>query len=224
MIKKMQKEIQRAETILKYAERSTQNFFTSFDTVRKGRCAGQGATTDMEQDLLRAALVFAAAGLDSVLKELMRGLLPILCPQDEKIRSEFEKFIYRQLRGDEEEGESNLNCKLLAKVLAVEIPRDELIREYAEHLTSGSLQSTSELVIAIKVFGLDEKDLPVSIRELGNIFAIRNKIVHELDVKLSGQVGRRGRNGCQKPTMQDCCDKLLKLAKWVLHKVTEKIQ
>ena len=61
------KETVRARRVLSQARDSAEGFLKAFDKVREVRGAA-GSTTDQEQDLLRATLVFAAAGLDSALK------------------------------------------------------------------------------------------------------------------------------------------------------------
>jgi len=59
-------------------------------------------TTDEEQDLLRAMLVMAAAGLDSMTKQLIRDALPQVVHRTGAAREGLEKFLARQLTGDVE--------------------------------------------------------------------------------------------------------------------------
>lgn len=69
-------EIRKPYLILKYSHESADSFLEAFEVVRKERGASRGATTDEEQDLLRMMIVIAAAGLDSLLKQLIRDCLP----------------------------------------------------------------------------------------------------------------------------------------------------
>lgn len=59
-----------ASSVLDRAKKTVASLEEAFDTVRQQRGVTSGAPTDEEQDLLRAALVFAAAGLDSALKPI----------------------------------------------------------------------------------------------------------------------------------------------------------
>jgi len=71
-----------AHSILERACDSAQAFLDAFATVRKSRKA-KGTATDHEQDLMRAALVFAAAGLDSMVKQLVRDTLQTVISKDD---------------------------------------------------------------------------------------------------------------------------------------------
>ena len=71
--KKVIAETKRSRTVLKHTKASVDSFFSAYSTVRQERGAGQRAPTNTEQDLTRAALVFAAAGLDSAIRNLFAG-------------------------------------------------------------------------------------------------------------------------------------------------------
>jgi len=51
---------------------SSQNFYNIYQMHRKG---SKGVTTYQDQDLLRAMLVFACSGLDSIIKQLIKDVL-----------------------------------------------------------------------------------------------------------------------------------------------------
>lgn len=59
-----------AYTILCNSHDTASSFLETFEAVRSARNA-RGAPTDEEQDLLRACVVFAGAGLDSMVKQLV---------------------------------------------------------------------------------------------------------------------------------------------------------
>jgi len=107
----------KARIILESARSSTKSFFDAFDKVRQARGATTGAPTDEEQDLLRASLVFAAVGLDSMLKQLVRVAIGRLAQKDPKVQAELETFVQRRLRGDSEDHEALSSHKFLAGVL-----------------------------------------------------------------------------------------------------------
>ena len=100
------RETARASKVLGQARDSVAGFLNAFDTVRHARNA-KGNPTDEEQDLLRAALVFSAAGLDSVLKEVIKGAIRALAASDPDVQGELETFVQRQLRGDSDEPDAS---------------------------------------------------------------------------------------------------------------------
>jgi len=136
----------KARTILDSSRSSAESFLKAFDTVRRARNANQGRPKNEEQDLLRASLVFAAAGLDSMLKELIRDTIKKLAETDSKVQTELEKFVQRQIRGDSEDPETVSGHKFLASVLLAASPQDRIIEGYIRELTGSSLQSADQLI------------------------------------------------------------------------------
>ena len=63
---------QGAALILKHTHDSASALLKAFNLAREGRGRPRGMTTDEEQDLLRAMVVMAAAGLDAMAKQLIR--------------------------------------------------------------------------------------------------------------------------------------------------------
>ena len=90
-------EVSRARNVLAQAKSSVKHFYQAFDTVRDARKAS-GPPTVGEQDLVRAALVFAAAGLDSSAKELVKGSIRLLAEIDPTVQDGLLEFTRRQLR------------------------------------------------------------------------------------------------------------------------------
>ncbi len=70
------------------------DFLDAFEKVRKVRKA-RGNLIDEEQDLLRTALLFAAAHLVSVAKELIKGCIRALAASDSDVHKELETFVQR---------------------------------------------------------------------------------------------------------------------------------
>lgn len=226
MAKKQPKieEIGRAHIVNEHAKLSVKNFFKAFDTVKETR-KSKGPPTDEEQDLLRAALVFAGAGLDSSVKELIRGSLRTLAKQDTNVQKEFETFVQRQLRGDSsEDGNGSSHHKFLASVLLSPSPQERLLNDYIRYLTGSSLQSVDQLFKAVKALGIDLPILQENKPKLAEIFDVRNKIIHELDVRFSGMQGKRHRNSRKRPELQDFSDLLLKVAEALVTAVESKLK
>src|SRR6185503_19605830 len=147
---------------------------------------------DEEQDLLRAMLVLAAAGLDGLAKQLIREALPLVLSRDERAQEALEKFIARQIRPDTDNLDRSVGAKFLAKLLSRPSPQVSAINEYVRHLTDGSLQSSASLYEVVGALGLWPQDVNLDREVLNPIFKIRNKIIHELDINL--EAARRTRN------------------------------
>lgn len=192
------KQTSKARTILQYAREATDAFKTQCDKSREARRASGGATTHIEQDLLRAMLVFAAAGLDAVLKQLISDCLRDLAREDTIVQTELETFVTRQLRGevDLDVGDAMSGRKFLAKVLAAREPQARLIGLYVKDLTGESLQSHDQVLHAAKALGVDSGQLKLEPNRLKIIFDVRNEIIHKLDIQLdqSGAGHRKRRN------------------------------
>lgn len=172
-----------------------------------------GPSTHGQQDLLRAMLVFACAGLDILMKQLIEKRLPALIKQGGAASKTFQGAIRRGLKA--KEGEL-LNTFILA--LVAESPRDILIREYVEGLTGGSLQSMEEVRKIINAAGLAGKIQFSQAREnkLRDAFSARNQIIHEMDINLAPRglqkTGYRVRYQRQASEMKEHTKEILTLA------------
>ncbi len=209
----------KAAVILERTHDSAEALFKAYELARASRGSPRGISTDDEQDLLRAMLVMAAAGLDSMLKQLIRDAMPELVRRDETVRGGFEKFITRSVRGDVDKPESTAGSRFLARLLAAPSHQQQAIEEYIGELTGGSLQSAAELSRATGALALASVKIDHS--ALQPIFDVRNKIIHELDINLEGD--RRKRNHRALTTMKDHANKLLELAEQILREVDEKL-
>src|SRR5690242_2085324 len=95
----------KARLIFEHAQASHDAFGKAFEILKRERGGKRGMTTDEEQDILRASVVFAAAGLDAVAKQLIRDAVPVLLDSDPKVLEGLETFVSRRIRGEDEEGE-----------------------------------------------------------------------------------------------------------------------
>ena len=216
-------DITRSKRILKATEDSVKSFFSAFDKVRQVKSRPERrAPTDAEQDLVRAGLVFAAAGLDSILKQLVRDCMHHLAQSDEAAQQEFLTYVASELRGQSDQPDSRGRYEFLARVLSSDSPRKQLIEEYIVHLTGTSLQSADQVFKVVKALGLDPQKLPAQKKDLNEIFEVRNKIIHELDVKFTGQRGRGGRNSRAKANLEEYSNKLILVGKSLIEAVDQK--
>lgn len=167
---------QGAYVILCNAHDAASSFLAAFETVRANRNA-RGMPTDEEQNLLRAMLLFASAGLDSLAKQLIRDALPTVLESNDGAAKMFKTFVERRLRDKDE-----LDHRLLADVIADRQPRARLVSLLVDDLTSRSLQSTEELLKAGAAFDIASNEVTNDPRRLADIFRARNQIAHEMDV------------------------------------------
>lgn len=185
-------------------EREGNPFYEEFNTLSKTiesvnnfnslyryfRTGGRGPSTHAQQDLYRAMLVFACAGLDVFVKKLIERKLPKLINVDDGAKEKFKEHVRRGIKKDEKD---MLNT--IAFALIDTNPRDTLLKEYIKKLTSGSLQSISELETVFQASGLNISQIltPEKKTDLAEAFSVRNKIVHEMDINVSGGTSVRTR-------------------------------
>lgn len=178
-----------AATVNPHTELAQHYLATAFDSVealietlsiikraRETEDTYLGQYADPEGDIVRAVLVFAGAGIDAALKQLVRDALPKLLDGSKVAAEKLERFIQSNLERTSE------GARFLARALSSSHSRQVLIEEYIADLTGGSLQSTEELQRLAGALGIDDPSLRTRIRELQPLFKTRNHIVHELDL------------------------------------------
>lgn len=130
-------------------------------------------------------------GVDAALKQAIRDCFEYLLEANKQVREGFERFIRKRIGGEGDVLELASGAKFLAQVLAEKNPRVKLIEEYVRELTGESLQSADEILRATAALGLENKTLGLDILRLKEIFQIRNKIIHELDLDLNAPKRKR---------------------------------
>jgi hypothetical protein len=167
---------QKGYYILCNAHKSASSFRETLIEKRLRRGA-RGATTDDEQDLLRAALLFACAGIDSLIKQLISDTVTLFIENNEGARQSLREFV--RVRIDTE------GSSFLSEAIMEGDSYQFLVERYKKHLLQGSLQSLNEILKTAAVFDviLKPKDLGENNAEmLRQAFNVRNQIVHEMDV------------------------------------------
>ncbi|MBI3458180.1 MAG: hypothetical protein HY002_20600 [Candidatus Rokubacteria bacterium] len=184
---------QNAFEILLRARESADALLKAYDLYRAERGHIGGISTDAEQDMLRAMLVMAAAGLDATAKQLVKDCLPTLAKKKGRVREGLEKFIARSIRPEDEATDSPSGPRFLGRVLAAGSTQDAVIEEYVRELTGGSLQSADQVFRVFSALGLPTDKIDRS--RLQEIFLVRNKIIHELDIALEKKGRKRIHRG-----------------------------
>jgi len=206
-------------TILCNTHDAASSFLNAFESTRTARRA-RGTATDEEQDLLRAMLVFASSGLDSMVKQLVGDVLPFIVGQDVGAHSFFmnsvETRLKRALRPDKPD------TGLLASILVSSEPKELLVRGLVNDLTSKSLQSREELSRAAAAFDIPTKMLTKNPDLLKTVFDVRNQISHEMDIDFKQP--NRNRRPRRKADMIRYTNEILRVANSFLQQVNKKVQ
>lgn len=209
--------------ILTKTAESVNSFNTLYKAGRSG--AKGGPSTHQQQDLYRAMLVFACAGLDVFVKQLVKNKLPELLEADKDVQGKFKEFVKRGIKKDEKE---LLNTVALA--LIDQTPRNVFLNEYIKNLTGDSLQSVSELKRISEASGLDTKKIFSDKKgnTLKDAFIARNQIIHEMDINISDSTSRttgyRTRRQRQATLVEKHTKSILGLAEELFSAYKEKFQ
>lgn len=217
----------KARAMLEQASKAKKSLLDACDASRTQRGDGKGGLakgtlTDAEQDLLRAMLVFAGAGLDAVLKQLIKDALRALAAKDPSVQAELEKFATRQLRDDGALSDAASGKKFLGQILASTNPQARLLDLYIKDLTGDSLQSPDQVMKTASALGLDTGKLAIDVSKLRKVFDTRNRIIHELDIDLDGKT--RKRNNRRRDPIEKDATLLLDLSSRFVDEVERKLQ
>ncbi|MEK7549852.1 MAG: HEPN domain-containing protein [Patescibacteria group bacterium] len=177
----------------KIFQRSVDAVNNFYDTYSDGT---PGAPTHQKQDLLRATVIFACAGLDSILKTLVEDCLEEVINQSEGAEKSFKDFIEKRIKNKNHSSRNSIKQKeenpfndfdysFLSSILCSSDPRTVLLEKYKKNF-SGSLQSAEEVFRVGAAFELETKKIieGTSEADFKKAFEIRNKITHELDITL----------------------------------------
>lgn len=185
----------RARRVWVSSREAAEAFLTAFDSAQVAR--GGGAPSNSEQDLLRAMLVFACAGLDSSLGHLVRDCASDMLTRSAKLRDEVDKFVQEQL--DLTSGGTQFFLDIVRA--ANPLVDERLVTDLMDRRTANSLQSHEAVLRISSYFEIGGGDFDRRVLELRPVFAARNVIIHEMDVNFE-QANRR-RTSRTRATMVD---------------------
>jgi hypothetical protein len=146
-------EVMNSYFILLSIHESSNSFCSLFERIRHDRGA-KGTSTDEEQDLLRAMFLFASAGLDSMVKQLVLDALHAVIRCDEGAHSLFVGHLEKRLQ----RGEAT-DYRVLAKALSSNNPKVSMIDDLVYSLRSNSLQSKDQLLKVASHFNISSNAL-----------------------------------------------------------------
>lgn len=211
--------LEKSALILKHAHSSAKALLGAFDGLRSRR---GGAPSDAQQDILRSMLVLSSAGLDSIVKQLIRDTLVEIAEKEEKVLEGVEAFARKQIKGFTQPSLDTSASKFLSQILIAESQRNKLFELYIEDLTGHSLQSVEELMKALYALAIEPSDISLDINKFREIFKIRNKIVHELDIQFGGV--NRSRKSRTRATMVNYTNAILSLGEKIILIISNKIR
>ncbi|ROQ54491.1 hypothetical protein EDF36_3545 [Rathayibacter sp. PhB152] len=148
----------------------------------------KGNWSGASQDSLRAAILFAGAGLDRTVKLLAESAIPkLLHKADESVGVQFAKFA--------EKAVSDVNSQTVSARMFVSLlledgqtPREVLMNNWIRELTGSSAQSSSRVSEIATALGVSDKTFRMRCSDskrgsdLNRAFHARNQVAHELDV------------------------------------------
>lgn len=137
-------------------------------------------------------LLFAGAGLDSTVKQLLKDVLYDAIDTIEAAHRAFTEYLSKSMT-KRTAGADIVDTDFIADALASATPRVSLISKFVEFTVSGSLQSVDEFFKVAAIFNLDHKDLECDPRKLRTVFQARNFIAHEMDAEFNERRSRRQR-------------------------------
>lgn len=193
---------------LKGAHDSITGLFGTLHTVRELK-AESGVSirklTHGETDILRSALVFAGAGLDAVLKQLLRDALPTLLTTHKSAKGALIGYSGELFKDEPGKARS---------ILVSPDPTAALQKEYIDGLTKGSQQKSDELIAVRRAFGITSAG-PLNddvLKGFNDFFLARNEVVHELDLTPTSGRGTFTRRTRKMDETRERCDAALLLA------------
>ncbi len=182
------------------------------ETFKKLRGQSSWTTTDSQQDILRAMLIFSCAWLDALFKQVFKDTLKILVEKDEWIKDELQKFLERKIKD-----EKNW-IEIMSWCLLSDNPKLYIINSRWKDLWASSLQSQSQILEIHQKMNVKILDKQI-IEELEILFKDRNHIIHEMDM-IFGKKNRRQRT---QPITYKQVEVLLKIWDNFLTEIDKKI-
>jgi hypothetical protein len=199
----------KAYSITIYAHTTARSLLDGFNSLGIER--GSGSPSIEQQDLLRAMLIFAGAGLDACAQQVVRDALPRLVENHADAREALVNFGARVLRKSGDTGGGTVDTKVLASIMVGD-PEANLIERLIDELTGSSMQSVEELKRVAAHLGVTSSTgLMSAIDKVKDPLDIRNRIAHDMDIKITEGKGRN-RVSRKRASMVDGANLLLAAA------------
>lgn len=195
---------------------STANSCGTFVDIYDERQESNPSDPELE-DLLRAMLLFACAGLDSVVKQLVKDALESVIDKDEGARLQLSSFVERKLLKKEP-----IDVAFLAQAVTSTNPLGHFSKAMVRDITSGSLQSKDELFRVGACFNVPTASFISNDTELKKVFDVRNEISHEMDVDFTQPNGHHKRRNLK--DMKEKAELVIEVAAKFISEVDKKLK
>jgi hypothetical protein len=130
-----------AQRFLASAYDSANGVIRILNALRASRIEQRGRRSHEKDVLLRAGIVFACAGLDASLKQVIHDALPLLLEVKDESRKKFDRFAAEYVAPENDV----VSPQRLVGLLTSSDPRAALIDAHVYQLTGSSLQSAEEV-------------------------------------------------------------------------------
>lgn len=121
-----------------------------------------------------------------MIKQLIRDALPKVIDKNEGAEQQFKAFVKKKLSGDPKMG-----VDLMAISITSKQPRERTLAWFVEELTQDSLQSKDQIFQIAAFFDIPSSMVHKQPHQLADVFKVRNRIIHELDIDFSGTNRKR---------------------------------
>ena len=177
-----------------------------------------------EMDLLRAAIVFTASGVDACCTILLRDALPTLIHRHPGAKQHYEAFYRRDLN-------QPADGRALHRALTGSNPSEQLIEYYVNAKTRSSLQGSGDLLQRVRSpLAIPNEVVPKErFTALDSFFQARNQIVHNMDYRSLEEAVARPKTGSTRirrsPTVvASQCGQAIDLVADLIHATASQIQ
>ncbi len=223
------KELRKACIILSANYDSIKSFYQIYRKLRDDKTKG-GSPTDQEQDLLRAMLLFAGAGVDSVIKRLIEDGLEKIVLNNEDAKSQLIKFVDRKIKknisGEDEKRiinpKTDLDINLIASLIVSDDPKRLMIESLKVELTENSLQSKQQLLEVSSKLAITPYQIMDDQSCTQDAFVARNEIMHEMDAFFE-QRNKRSIRLRKRDLMLKYTNNLIKISESFIKVINERI-
>lgn len=189
---------------LQATHHSVKRLFDTFNLLRQ-QGDPRGRISEHQRDLLRAAIVFTAAGVDTCLRTLMRDALASLLAVEGSAHYAFCGYLQNKRLKEP-------LTKVTREAIKALDPRAALIQLYVDDLGAVSIGASKDLISVRTALGISEQDLPNELLEKhGPFLAARHEVAHEMDLIEAPDTGSNTRRHRDIAAVSSQCSDILAL-------------
>ena len=215
--------VHNAYRFLEGAHKSVSGLFEALDrlsTARRSANSSQVGTMKRdEEDVVRAAIVFAASGVDAAMTRLVSDAGPLLIRiSGSAARAGYVEFLKKGLPT----GTGGVDS-LLRDSIVMDEPSEMLLHWWVSERTRSSFQGTNDIKKRVRgALGIPSARVTdASIDTLQGFFTARNQIVHDMDYERKDQPNTTGRRRRRSEDAAQLCDEAFAVAADLINATAE---